>query len=196
MSDSTDSVVDFLFEVGILAKTPRSGFYFLGSGEQSVAEHISRVSFIGYTLAMLRGGVDVSKVLQMCLFHDVAETRTSDLNYVHQKYAERKEDEAVRDLTEPLPFGDGIRSVLKEYEARQTAESHLAKDADTLEFILSLKEQVDIGNDRAKTWLPSAMARLKTPEAKELAEKIQRTDSDRWWFSEKDDDWWVNRKKT
>ena len=40
------SIVDFLFEVGILAKTPRSGFHFLGSGEQSVAEHINRVSYI------------------------------------------------------------------------------------------------------------------------------------------------------
>lgn len=196
MTDSNDPIVDFLFEVGMLAKTPRSGFYFLGSGEQSVAEHVTRVSFIGYTLAMLRGNVNLSKVLQMCLFHDVAETRTSDLNYVHQKYAERKEDEAVRDLTEPLPFGDGIREILKEYEQKQSAESQLAKDADTLEFILSLKEQIDIGNDRAKTWLPSARARLKTPEALKLVEKIERTDSDRWWFSEKDDDWWINRKKT
>jgi hypothetical protein len=34
-----DSIVDFLFEAGTLAKTPRSWSSFLGSGEQSIAEH-------------------------------------------------------------------------------------------------------------------------------------------------------------
>ena len=28
----------------------------------------------------------------MCLLHDLAEARVSDLNYVHQKYTERKEE--------------------------------------------------------------------------------------------------------
>lgn len=191
-----DAIVDFLFEVGILAKTPRSGFYFLGSGEQSVAEHINRTCIIGYALAAMRGKVNEHKVISMCLFHDLAEARTSDLNYVHQKYASTRESEAVADLTGSLPFGQEIAKVIEEYEARQTPESKLAKDADTLEFILSLKEQIDIGNDRAKTWLPSAIKRLRTPEGKALAEKISRTDSDRWWFDNKDDDWWTNRKKS
>ena len=55
-------IANFLFEVGILAKTPRSGFHFLGTGEQSVAEHINRVSYIGYILALMDGTVDISKV--------------------------------------------------------------------------------------------------------------------------------------
>lgn len=191
--DPHDSIVDFLFETGILAKTPRSGFHFLGSGEQSVAEHVNRVGYIGYALAKMRGGVDVGKVLQMCLFHDIAETRISDLNYVHQKYTERKEEAAVSDLTASLPFGAEMTATIHEYEERQSPESLLAKDADSLEFIMSLKEQVDIGNERARSWLPSAIKRLKTPEAQALAERIEKTDSDRWWFAEKDDDWWINR---
>ena len=47
------NIADFLFEVGMLAKTPRSGFFFLGSGQQSVSEHTTRTIYIGYTLAML-----------------------------------------------------------------------------------------------------------------------------------------------
>jgi len=35
-----DSIADFLFEVGMLSRTPRSGYQFLGSGRESVAEHI------------------------------------------------------------------------------------------------------------------------------------------------------------
>jgi putative hydrolase of HD superfamily len=105
-------IANFLFEVGILAKTPRSGFHFLGTGEQSVAEHLNRVSYIGFMLAMMGGGVDVSKVLQMCMLHDISEARISDLNYVHQKYVERKEKEAHEDMANSVPFGDKILAVI------------------------------------------------------------------------------------
>jgi len=98
MQKDIKKVADFLFEVGMLAKTPRSGFFFLGSGEQSVAEHINRASYIGFVLASMDKSVDMSKVLKMCLLHDLAEARVSDLNYVHQKYAETKEEKAVEDL--------------------------------------------------------------------------------------------------
>jgi len=193
--EDINSIVDFLFEVGMLAKTPRSWSAFLGSGDQSVAEHINRVSYIGFVLASMDKSVDISKVLKMCLFHDTAEARVSDLNYVHQKYTERKEEEAIKDLTSTLPFGDDVREIIEEYEKRETKEARLAKDADNLEFLLSLKEQVDIGNERAETWTPNIMKRFRTDEAKKLAKTIIKTDSDRWWFGDKEDSWWVNRGK-
>lgn len=193
--NSMATVADFLFEVGILAKTPRSGFYFLGSGEQSVAEHVHRAACIGYALGMIEGDVDMAKVLKMCLFHDVAEARTSDLNYVHQKYAQVNEEAAIQDLANTLEFGDDMLGILKEYEERQSKEALIAKDADILELLLSLKEQADTGNSRAKTWIPSAIKRLKTKSGKKLGKKIIETDSDHWWFAEKDDEWWVSRKK-
>jgi putative hydrolase of HD superfamily len=190
-----NSIANFLFEVGMLAKTPRSGFFFLGSGEQSVAEHLNRASYIGFTLAQMNGTVDTGKVVQMCLFHDIAEARVSDLNYVHQKYTERKEDEAVADLVKTLPFGNTIKEIIHEYEERKTLESKMAKDSDNLELILSLKEQLDIGNERAQSWIDRALERLVTDEAKQLASVIVKTESDSWWFGNKEDTWWVNRNK-
>jgi putative hydrolase of HD superfamily len=188
-------ITNFLFETGMLAKTPRSGFFFLGSGEQSVAEHINRVCYIGFTLASLAKNVDSAKVLEMCLFHDIAEARVSDLNYVHQKYINKDEASAIKDLTGGLPFGAKISSILTEYEERESYESKLAKDADNLELILSLKEQLDIGNRRALSWIKSAIKRLKTKEAQMLIDSIQNTESDQWWYGDKEDKWWVNRKK-
>lgn len=188
------SAVNFLYEVGMLAQTPRSGFYFLGSGRQSTAEHLNRVTYIGFVLAFMEGNVDTEKILKMCLFHDLAEVRTSDLNYVHQKYVERHEDKAVQDLTSIVPFGADILAIITEYEERKTPESIIVKDADNLEWILSLKEQVDIGNARAESWLPSAIKRLKTKSAKKLAEGIMQTNSDEWWF-DRDSPWWVDRNK-
>ena len=189
------NISNFLYEMGILAKTPRSGFYFLGSGEQSVAEHINRVCYIGYCLAKMNGSVDTGKIVQMCLFHDVSESRISDLNYVHQKYTERYEEKAHSDLAASLPFGADIKLLLDEYETRETVESMFVKDADNLEFIISLKEQYDIGNERAKTWIEPALKRLKTEEGKTLGAMLVTVDSDTWWFGEKNDEWWVGRNK-
>jgi len=196
MKNNTESVVDFLFEVGILAQTPRSGFHFLGSGRQSVAEHVHRAVYIGFVLANMEGDVDMAKVLTMCLFHDLAEARISDLNYVHQKYVEVDEERAVSDVANTLEFGSSIQNILREYEQRRSKESLVAKDADNLEWILSLKEQQDTGNTRAASWIPSAVARLKTNSAKQLAEQIKKTDSDHWWFADKNDEWWVSRNQS
>lgn len=192
---SNKDIINFLFEVGILSKTPRSGFHFLGSGQQSVSEHISRTAYIGFVLGTMEKGVDSGKIIKMCLFHDLAEGRTSDLNYVHQKYTISDEEKAMEDLANTLPFGKDIMEILGEYKERKSIESLLAKDADSLEWILSLKEHLDIGNKRAGTWIPSAVKRLKTKVAKLLAQEIVKTNSDDWWFSQKQDKWWVTRNK-
>ncbi|KND47614.1 MAG: putative hydrolases of HD superfamily [Parcubacteria bacterium C7867-006] len=179
------NTANFLFEVGILSKTPRSGFHFLGTGDQSVAEHINRVCYIGYALAMMDGTVNISKVLEMCLFHDISETRISDLNYVHQKYVERKEEAAHRDIADSISFGEEIFGIIEEYEDRQSKESILVKDADNIEWIMALKEQVDQGNTRALKWAEHAVKRIKTENAKKIVNEIMKTDSNAWWFDNK-----------
>jgi putative hydrolases of HD superfamily len=189
-------ISDFLFEAGMLAKTPRSWSYFLGSGDQSIAEHISRTVYIGFALSQIsKRKLNEGKILEMCLFHDFGEARTSDLNYIYQKYVQADEEKAVKDLVGNVPFGGKIWDVLNEYKQRISYESLLAKDADNLEFLLSLKEQIDVGNSRAKTWIPSLLKRFKTKEAKQLAKIILKTESDHWWFANKNDKWWVNRNK-
>lgn len=195
MPKNLKPIVNFLFEAGMMAKTPRSGFYFLGSGQQSVAEHNNRVIFIGYVLSFLEKGVNAEKILKMCLFHDLAEARTSDLNYVHQKYAQSDETGAIRDLAATLDFGSDLSEIIDEYKKNKTREAILAHDADQLEFLLSLKEQMDIGNKRADTWIRPVIKRLKTKSAAAIAKKIISTNSDEWWFGDKNDRWWVDRNK-
>ncbi len=189
------SIVNFLFEAGILSKTPRSGFHFLGSGEQSVSEHLFRTAIIGLTLSKMEQDIDTGKVVQMCLLHDFAESRVSDLNYVHQKYTARYEDKAIGELAATLPFGPDLQALWDEYHERKSREAILAKDADNLEWIISLKEQVDIGNKRALDWIESAIKRLKTEPAQQLADQIMKTDSNAWWFTDKNDTWWVDRQQ-
>ncbi|MBW2307340.1 MAG: HD domain-containing protein [Deltaproteobacteria bacterium] len=185
------SIARFLFEVGMLRRTERSGFRFLGSGRQSVAEHILRVAYIGYVLSRLEKGVDTEKLLKMCLFHDLCEARTGDLNYVHKRYVKADEEKAVADMAKELFFGPELKEILREFSQRSTREAHLASDADQLDMILELKEQKDLGNRYASDWLPFVRGRLLTDPGRNLARTILETDWSDWWFR-RDDDWWVN----
>jgi len=184
------NLANFLFEVGMLKRTPRTGFQFLGSGAESVAEHSFRTAMIGYTLAQLDGQADVGRVLQLCLFHDIPEARIGDLNYVNKKYVKADEEKAVEDLARQLPFGDDYRHTLQEFMGKKTPEALLAHDADQLEMVLSLKEHKDLGNRYADEWYPFALQRLQTEVAKQLAATIWETDSSKWWFDD-DAEWWV-----
>ena len=188
------NIANFLFEAGMLKRTPRSGFQFLGSGAESVAEHIFRTTYVGYALGKMDAKIDVNKLIKMCLFHDLPEARTGDLNYVNKKYVVADEKKAVKDLTATLPFGGELLDIITEYEEGKTAEALLAKDADQLEMILALKEYKDIGNRYAEEWLAFSLKRLRTEAAKELAKVILETDSSLWWFSDKGD-WWVTGGK-
>jgi putative hydrolase of HD superfamily len=184
-------IADFLFEVGMLNKTPRSGFQFLGSGSESVAEHVLRTLYIGYVLCKMEPQADELKVLRLCLVHDLPEARTGDMNYVNKKYVTVDEKKAVRELAGPLFFGDELEATLEEFNGKKTKEALIARDADQLALILQLKECGDLGNKYSQEWIRFAVRRLSTEKAKELAESILATDSSNWWFKDKSD-WWVN----
>jgi putative hydrolase of HD superfamily len=188
------NIANFLFEAGMLKRTPRSGFQFLGAGAESVAEHIFRATCIGYALGKLVPGVNVDRMIKMCLFHDLPEARTGDLNYVNKKYVEANENKAVEDLAQTLPFGGEIKELIQEFIEGKTEEARLARDADQLEMILALKEYKDLGNKYADEWLEFSFKRLQTDPAKELAKMVMETDSSLWWFSDKGD-WWISGGK-
>jgi putative hydrolase of HD superfamily len=184
-------VINFLFETGMLKKTPRSGFQFLGSGGESVAEHILGTLFVAYTLCKMMPEADESKVLKLCLFHDLPEARTGDMNYVNKKYVDVNEGKAVQELTAPLFFGEEIKSSIDEFNAQQTPEAIIAHDADQLALILLLKEYGDLGNKYSGEWIEYATKRLDSDNAKKMAEYILQTDSSEWWFKDKGG-WWIN----
>jgi putative hydrolase of HD superfamily len=183
--------VEFLFEVGMLKKTPRTGYQFLGSGGESVADHSFRTAVIGYVLSSQEPDADRNKVVSMCLFHDLSEARSGDHNYMNKKYVEVDEESAIRDQVRELLFGDEIIALIHEFNSGDTLDARLSKDADQLDLILELKEQLDLGNPNAQDWLSFALRRLHTDGAKKMAEEILTTHSTDWWFDKKTD-WWVN----
>ena len=187
-------IVEFLFEAGMLKRTPRSGWQFLGSGSESVADHTFRTALISFALARLDGTVDAERVVLLALVHDLPEARTGDLNYMNQKYVVADEERAARDLAHGLPFGDELAGLLAEYRAESTPEAVLVHDADQLELLLSLKEQRDAGNLQADEWMPFVLQRLRTDAARELAGHVLSGHSADWWF-DRGSSWWVRGGK-
>ena len=189
-----DRIAEFLFEVGMLKRTPRSGWQFLGTGSESVADHVFRATMIAFVLGRMGGTVDADRVLRLALVHDLPETRTGDLNYVNQKYVQADEARAAADMTKGLPFSDELGDLLTEYREEQTPEAILAHDADQLEMLLQLKERMDEGSPSAEDWTPFVLRRLRTDIARELAQRILDQDAASWWFDQ-DSDWWVRGGK-
>ena len=183
--------INFLFEVGMLKKTPRTGYQFLGSGHESVADHSFRTAIIGYTLAYQETKTDLKKVILMCLFHDLSEARTGDHNYVNKRYVNVDEKNALKDLAKNTPFCDDLIETIDEFNKGESLEAKISRDADQLDLIMELKVQKDLGNRYAEDWLYFAVKRLVTDIGKDAAREILKTDSADWWFDKKTD-FWVN----
>ena len=175
------NIVNLLFEAKILKHLPRSGYQFLGSGSESVAEHSFMITFIAFIISQIEPDIDQMRLIQMCLLHDLPEARTGDLNYVNKKYAVADETRAINDLTKSVSFGGIMKNLLNEFNEGKTREARLAKDADQLSFILELKYLADTGSKGPEKWLPIVQSRLLTETAKKIANEILNTPWDEWW---------------
>lgn len=175
-------ITKFLFEANMLKSLHRSGYAFLGSGSETVAEHSFMTAMICFAISSIEPGLDREKLILMAMVHDLPEARTGDLNYVQKKYVTALEAEAASDMAEGLPFGGELLLILQEFNEAQSRESLLARDADQISFIIELKKRHDTGAKSPAKWLPLVMERLKTDTGRELAKSIINSNWDDWWF--------------
>lgn len=190
--DRLTRLADFLFETGMLRKTPRTGYQFLGTGQENVAEHSFRTAVIGFVLARM-AGADPSRTAMLCLFHDLHEARTGDFNYVNKAYNASKRTLAMEHALAGTGLEEDILPLWKELEDVDSLEARLAQDADQIDLILNLKEQLDLGNSYAGKWLAAALERLRTEQGQALAARIAETDHTDWWFLGPDAAWWSRK---
>ncbi len=188
-----ERIVDLFFEAGMLRRTPRSGYIFLGSGSEDVAQHSFRVAFMCFVLARMAGAAP-SRGPTPGPCHALHEARPSDLNYMNQRNAEVDQLRAQRDAAAGTGVEEDITGLFEEFEARETPEARLAKDADQLDLLFNLKVELDGGNAFAREWIDAALGRLRTPEARAVADEMLETDHNRWWYGRVDRRWWVDRR--
>jgi len=187
--DRWTRLADLCFEAGMLRKTPRTGYQFLGSGAENVAEHSFRTAVIGFMLAV-EAGADPYRTMALCLFHDLPEARTGDLNYVNKLYNTADAGRALADALAGTGLAETVMPLHDELARGDTPEAGLAHDADQLDLIANLKEILDQGNRYAAAWIEAAVSRLRTASGRNLAASITTTDHAAWWFLGPDRDWW------
>lgn len=174
-------IANLLFEVRMLKDLVRSGYAFLGSGKETIAEHSFMTAFICYSLAKMNPDVNGEKLVAMALVHDLAEARTGDFNYVEKKYSTTDEAKAISHMTCGVPFGPDITLLIDEFNKGETDEAMLARDADQISFVLELKKLDDLRAGGPDKWLDIVLTRLKTKAGIELAQSIMDTGWDEWW---------------
>ena len=183
-------ITNFLFEVGTMRKLPRIHRQVLITDDTSdtIASHSYRVALIGWFLAK-KEGADPYKVVMMGLLHDMTEARTNDHNWVHKRYIKIFEEEVREAQLGELPFND-LADIAAEYDKRESKESIIAKNADTLDQILLLREYEWQGNKEADIWLhgkpgePKSkvqLQKLTLDSAKELGDMMYEVSPSDWW---------------
>ncbi len=178
---NTNKIVNFFFEIATLRRLTRSHRQMIAEVSDNISDHSFRVAIVGMILAELEK-CDVNKVLKMCLFHDVAEARTGDANFINQQYVDLREDEAREDQMNGLPIADEIRALLKEYEQRKSKEAIVAKDADLLDQMILQQEYFYKDAKNGKIWQDHSERSLKTKSAKSLAKKIRESNPFEWLY--------------
>jgi len=179
-----DKIIDFFFEVGSLRKVIRSHrqTFLTDDLTDNISSHSYRVTIIGWILAKMEKA-DLSKVLQMCLLHDLPEARSGDQNWVNKKYLKVYEEEIIKDQFNFLPDKKDFEEIAKEYAERKSLEARVTKDADLLDQIMLLREYEWLGNQEAAIWLKGREQekRLSTKSAKKLAKIIYTQKPSSWW---------------
>ena len=144
------ALIDFLRVMERLKDAPRH-CWTTGGRRESVAEHSWRVSLMAMLMADEFPGMDIDRVVRMCLVHDIGEAITGDIPTFVKTDADRavegREVEAlIGGLPEPWPRYLG--ELFDEMEALETPEAKLYKALDRMEAIQSHNES-DV-----ETWLP------------------------------------------
>ncbi|MBI4359072.1 MAG: HD domain-containing protein [Candidatus Nealsonbacteria bacterium] len=177
-------------QAGLLLQTPRSHVRNLGTAFDTVASHSHHASIIAYCLARMEklNHAEAMKALSMAAFHDLAEGRTGDLDFVSKNYTKDDEEQAIKDQFKNIDFGGDLERLLGEYNERKTLVSKCAKDADSLaqmyhEWVLTWR-----GNKLAQQWFEGdfieRVPNFHTKSARQLAFAMKKSNPNEWWWDE------------
>lgn len=173
MSDDAAALAAFGYELGVLKRMRRAGWWHAGVRDpESVAEHSMRVAQLAALIAA-EEGADPARASFLALWHDTQETRTGDLPHTVSGYITKPDPRAITaDQTADLPpkSRQAVRDAVEEYEAKESAEARCASDADKLEMLLQAVEYRDTGVRRVDGWIASARKNLKTDTARRVAD--------------------------
>ena len=180
--ENYNKIADLLFEIGTLRNMKRMHCQTLPQANDTIASHSFETAIIGMVLAKMENA-DENKILKMCLFHDIAEARTGDANFIHSHYVKADEEKAIKDQYSGTPLEKEVIEILNEYIKRKSKEAIIAKDADLInQTILQCNYLKDSKKDLDR-WNRHSTKGLKTRSAKKLVKTITTRSSFEWFYS-------------
>jgi putative hydrolase of HD superfamily len=178
-----DRDIEFLYEIGTLRFIPRQWKRFLNADFANLAEHHLRVMWLAMIIAKYEKA-DVGKVLKMAIAHDIAESRTGDVDYLSRQYVERHEELGFKDMVQDTSLEKELIELQKEYVKRESLEAKIVKDADNLDVDFELAEQEVRGFKLRYAWQSQRAYvggnKLYTKTAQNIWKKIQKSDPNAW----------------
>lgn len=125
-----------------LKDTPRHCTTSQGRTE-SVAEHSWRVSLMAFLLKREFPDVDMDKVVDMCLIHDLGECFTGDIPTFVKTDSDRSVEDSLLDQwvsSLPEEVASDLKSLYAEMDAQETKEAKIYKAMDKLEALIQHNE--------------------------------------------------------
>jgi len=180
-----NDIADFIFELSVLKKLPRSGSFIAGvSQPDTVGEHVFRAAEIAFILAELEGGSGERSAF-LTLIHDNGEARIGDHHRIMNRYFSTGDAEARAfvDQSNALPkaIAKKFQKAFLEFETQKTTEAICAKDADLLELAFQSKEFLEHGYAGKQNWLNAIEKQLQTDSAKQIFNAMKKKSSNDWW---------------
>lgn len=175
---------------GTLMLLPRTHIKHFGNSTDTIASHSYQVAIVAYCLSRMENLSHEEGLIAigMSIFHDLAEARTGDLDFIAKHYAKVDEEQAIKDQLNGIPFSHDIREMIEDYNKRTSKIATCARDADSLvqfytEWVLMWQ-----GNQLAKKWYDSdfndRIPALHTKAAKDLAFAMNNSNPHEWWWSQ------------
>ena len=118
---------------------------------ESVAEHVYRLLVFAWLVRDEFPGLDMNRVMELALFHDMGEAVTGDIPAFEKTGEDEKtEEEAQEEIARllPRPRQEEMRDIFREVREKKTPEARLVNAMDKLEALIQHNE-ADLS-----TWLP------------------------------------------
>ncbi len=144
---------------------------------ETVAAHSWQMAMMALQLSQTEKTYDFTKVIKLCLCHDMGESIIGDITPLDVRYANKKqiEQEAISNIAKESDFAE-LASLFLEYENNQTPEAKLANDLDKLDmYVQALDYEAKYQDKSLDEFKQSAIQAIQT----ELGKKILQNISDK-----------------
>ena len=176
--DKLNCFYDFLFN---LKNIKRRGWLLRGVDEnkcESISSHIFSMTWLAMSYINFYPELNETKVIKMCLLHDLGESIIGDITPVDGISPEDKflkEHKAIKDIFSIYPeteHGKDWIELWEEFEAKETAESIYVNDMDKLDLLMqAIRYNKELGNS-AFEFINSALESIKNKKIMDIAQTI------------------------